>query len=46
MKRDKNPSVSATVDPEFLDNFHLLLTDQTGNNTFKFYCPQIKASTH
>ncbi len=46
MKRDKNPSVSATVDPEFLDNFHLLLTDQTGNNTFKFYCPQIDANTH
>lgn len=24
MKRGKIPSVSATVDPEFLDNFHLL----------------------
>lgn len=44
MKRDKIPSVSATVDPEFLDNFHLLLTDQTENNTLKFYCPQIDAN--
>ena len=44
MKRDKIPSVSATVDPEFLDNFRVLLIDQTGNNTLKFYCPQIDAN--
>lgn len=35
---------TATVDPEYLDNFHLLVHDQTGNNSLKFFCPLIDSN--
>lgn len=35
---------TATVDPEYLDNFHLLVHDQNGNNSLKFFCPLIDAN--
>lgn len=35
---------TSTVDPEFLDNFHLLVDDHTGKNSLKFFCPQVDAN--
>lgn len=34
----------STVNPEYLDNFHLLVNNQSGNNTLKFFCPLIDAN--
>ncbi len=44
MATDSIKMVTTTVDSEYLDNFHLLVADQTGNNSLKFYCPQIDAN--
>lgn len=35
---------TSTVDPEYLDNFHLLVHNQAGNNSLKFFCPLIDAN--
>ena len=35
---------TSTVDPDFLDNFHLLVDHQDGHNSLKFFCPQIDAN--
>lgn len=35
---------TATVDPEYLDNFHLLVHNQTDKNSLKFFCPLIDAN--
>lgn len=35
---------TSTVNSEYLDNFHLLVCNQTGNNSLKFFCPQIDAN--
>ena len=44
MATDSIKMMTTTVDSEYLDNFHLLVADQTGNNSLKFYCPQIDAN--
>ncbi len=44
MATDSIKMMTTTVDAEYLDNFHLLVADQTGNNSLKFYCPQIDAN--
>ena len=34
-----------TVDDEFLDNFHLIVDENSGNSKLKFFCPYIDANT-
>ena len=35
---------TTTVDPDYLENFYLLVDHQSGNNSLRFFCPQIDAN--
>lgn len=44
MGEDITQNISTSVSKTFLDNFHLLHTDSTANNSLKFYCPLVDAN--
>ena len=41
---DKRCSIQTTVDEDFLENFNLLVEENTSQGKLKFFCPQIDSN--